>query len=73
MIAAIDGAGELWPASLVLEGEYGIAGVAVSVPVTIGKGGARQIHEWKLAPDELAALHASADLVRTASAGVAEG
>jgi malate dehydrogenase len=66
MIAALDGAGELWPASLVLEGEYGIEGVAVTVPATIGRGGAGRIHEWELSVDELAALHSSAEFVRAA-------
>ncbi len=58
--------GELWPASVVLEGEYGIDGVAVTVPVTLGRGGAEQIHEWDLEPGELEALRASAEFVREA-------
>ena len=66
MVAAIGGAGELWPASVVLEGEYGIEGVAVTVPVTIGNGGAEEIHEWELEPGELEALRASAEFVRAA-------
>lgn len=66
MVSALDGEGELWPASIVLEGEYGIEGVAVTAPVTIGKGGVVHVHEWELAPDDLAALHASARLVRSA-------
>ena len=66
MVAALDGDGALWPASVVLEGEYGIDGVAVSVPVTIGRGGATQIHEWELQPADLEALHASAAFVRSA-------
>ena len=66
MVAALDGAGELWPASVVLEGEYGIEGVAVTVPVTIGRGGAVEIHEWELEPAELQALRASAEFVRAA-------
>ncbi len=66
MVSALDGAGELWPASLVLEGEYGIEGVAVSVPVTIGRGGAEEIHEWELDPAELEGLRASAEFVRAA-------
>ena len=53
-----------WPASVVLDGEYGISGVAVSVPVTLGPSGAVQIHEWVLGDDDLDALRASADLVR---------
>ena len=68
MVTALDGAGELWPASLVLDGEYGISGVAVTVPVTLGRGGAEQIHEWDIAEGELEALHASAEFVRAAVA-----
>ena len=66
MVSALDGLGELWPASVVLEGEYGIAGVAVSVPVTLGAGGVERIHEWTLTPADLEALRASAEVVRTA-------
>jgi malate/lactate dehydrogenase len=70
MVAALDGDGELWPASLVLQGEYGIHDVAVSVPVTLDRGGAERIHEWELAADDLAALRASAEFVRSAAATV---
>jgi malate dehydrogenase len=70
MVAALDGDGELWPASVVLEGEYGVDGVALTVPVTIGRGGVQQIHEWELAPRELDALQAAAELVRGAVASV---
>jgi malate dehydrogenase len=73
MVAALDGSGELWPASVVLEGEYGIDGAAVTVPVTIGHGGAGQIHEWELGPDDLDALRASAELVRAAAEGIVGG
>jgi malate/lactate dehydrogenase len=71
MVAALDGDGELWPASVVLDGEYGIHGVALTVPVTIGHGGVRQIHEWELAQRDLDALRAAAELVRGAAASVA--
>ena len=70
MITALGGAGELWPASLVLDGEYGISGVAVTVPVTLGHGGAEQIQEWDIADEELEALHASAEFVRAAVARI---
>ena len=52
--------------SVVLEGEYGIEGVAVTVPVTIGRRGVEQIHEWKLDLHDLEALRASAEVVRAA-------
>jgi malate dehydrogenase len=56
--------GEQTVASVRLEGEYGIAGVSVSVPVTLGPGGAETIHEWELAPDELAGLRWAAEAIR---------
>jgi malate dehydrogenase len=70
MVAALDGGGGLWPASVVLDGEYGIRGVAVSVPVTLGRGGVEEIHEWELTPAEREALHASAEFVRAAADSV---
>jgi malate dehydrogenase len=70
MIAALDGGGDLWPASIVLEGEYDILGVAVSVPATIGRGGVLGIQEWELTPAELGDLQASAEFVRTAADGI---
>ena len=47
-----------------LSGEYGIDGVAVSVPVSLGPRGVEQIREWELGDDDLAALRRSASLVR---------
>ncbi len=66
MVSALDGDGELWPASVVLDGEYGIDGVAVTVPVTVGRPGVERIHEWELGPANLVALRESAELVRAA-------
>jgi malate dehydrogenase len=60
--------GERFPASVVLDGEYDIEGVSVSVPVTIGSAGVEQIHEWELSDAERAALGAAADCVRAATA-----
>lgn len=73
MVSAIAGAGELWPASVVLDGEYGIEGVAVTVPVTLGRGGAERIHEWELSPPDLEALRESAALVRAAAENIRGG
>jgi malate dehydrogenase len=63
MLRALEAGGSIWPASVVLEGEYGIRGSAVGVPVTLGPGGAEQIHEWELQPDDLQRLQASAAIV----------
>ena len=53
-----------------LAGEYGIDGVALTVPVTLGDGGVVEIHEWPLSDDQTARLHAGADLVREVLAAV---
>ena len=63
--------GELWPASVVLEGEYGIEGASLGVPVRLGRGGVAELAEWDLEPDESAALRAGAETVRTAAAAIA--
>ena len=55
-----------------LEGEYGIHGVAVAVPVTIGRGGVERIHEWELTAAERDALRASAEFVRAAVDSIAD-
>jgi malate dehydrogenase len=68
MVAAIAyGKGELWPASVVLANEYGIKGVSLSVPVSLGRRGAEEIHEWELTTEEHAALHVAATRVREAT------
>ena len=51
------------PCSVYLEGEYGIKGVFVGVPVKIGNGGIEKIIEVKLTAEENAALKKSADAV----------
>jgi malate dehydrogenase len=71
MVAAIAGdTAELWPASLLLDGEYGIAGTAIGVPVTLGRAGAVEVHEWDLSPGDLVALRESAEVVRAAAASI---
>jgi malate dehydrogenase len=55
---------EILPCAAYLEGEYGIKGVVVGVPVKLGKNGIEQIIEFKLTPEEDAALKKSADAVR---------
>jgi malate/lactate dehydrogenase len=54
----------------VLEGEYGIEGVSVTVPAVIGRGGVEEIGVWELAADEAAGLRRSADTVRATAASV---
>jgi malate dehydrogenase len=74
MVAAIVCGGDgPWPASVMLSGEYGIEGVSLSVPVSLGPGGAQEIYEWRLTPAQQDALRASAEYVRDATAAVAVG
>ncbi len=55
---------KILPCGAYLEGEYGIRGVFVGVPVKLGARGIEQIIELKLAADERAALEKSAASVR---------
>jgi len=55
---------EILPCATYLEGEYGISGVVVGVPVKLGKNGIEQIIELELTPEEDAALKKSANAVR---------
>lgn len=64
MVDALEHGADPWPASVVLAGEYGIDGVAVTVPVALGPGGAERIHEWELGDPALRALRAAAEAVR---------
>jgi malate dehydrogenase len=52
------------PCSAFLEGEYGINGLYVGVPVKLGAGGVEKIYQVKLEPDEQAALAKSAASVQ---------
>ncbi len=55
---------EILPCAAYLEGEYGINGVVVGVPVKLGKDGIEQVIELKLTSEEDAALKKSANAVR---------
>jgi malate dehydrogenase len=52
------------PCAVSLEGEYGISGLFVGVPVKLGQRGVEKIYEIKLDDLEKAALKKSADAVR---------
>jgi malate dehydrogenase len=55
---------KILPCAAYLEGEYGIRGLFVGVPVKLGARGIEQIIEIKLTPEENAALQKSAAAVR---------
>ena len=52
------------PCTAFLEGEYGIDGLYMGVPVKLGAGGLEEVVELGLTDDEQKALHDSADAVR---------
>ena len=52
------------PCAAYLEGEYGIHGLFVGVPVKLGAGGVEKIYEVKLLPEEQLMLTRSAESVR---------
>jgi malate dehydrogenase len=54
---------KILPCAALLEGEYGIDGLYVGVPVVLGKDGVEKIIELKLTAEEAAALRKSADSV----------
>jgi malate dehydrogenase len=55
---------KILPCAAYLEGEYGVRGLFVGVPVKLGARGIEQIIEIKLTPEEQAALDKSAASVR---------
>lgn len=55
---------KILPCAAYLEGEYGISGVVVGVPVKLGENGIEQIIELKLTSQEDAALKKSANAAR---------
>ena len=55
---------KILPCAAYLEGEYGIKGLYVGVPVKLGARGIEQIIEIKLTPEEHAALQKSAAAVK---------
>ncbi len=55
---------KILPCAAYLEGEYGINGLFVGVPVKLGARGIEEIIQIKLTPEEQAELQKSADAVR---------
>jgi len=68
--AVVQDTGELMPVCAWVEGQYGVRDVYLGVPARIGAGGVREIVELGLEDDELAALRAAAEAVRTKQADI---
>ena len=52
------------PCAVLLQGEFGVDGLFVGVPVVLGEGGLERVFEIELTADERAAFERSADAVR---------
>ena len=55
---------KMFPCSVLLEGEYGLSGLTIGVPVILGRNGVEKIVEIDLNKDEMSQLHASAEGVK---------
>ncbi|HYX67943.1 MAG TPA: malate dehydrogenase, partial [Terriglobales bacterium] len=55
---------KILPCAAYLEGEYGIKGLFVGVPVKLGERGIEEVIQIKLTPEEQKALQKSADSVK---------
>jgi malate dehydrogenase len=67
MRAMVKDTGGIYPCSCVLEGEYGLEGLSMSVPVSFGREGVREIKEWQLAPDEWEGVAKTAEVLRASA------
>lgn len=63
---------QVLPCAACLNGEYGLTDVYAGVPCKLGKNGVETIIELELTPEQRAALHKSADEVRSGIAGLKE-
>jgi malate dehydrogenase len=69
MVAAVLGdAGAIMPVCAWVNGQYGIDGVYLGVPVRLGRGGVQEVVELPLADAELANLREAAEAVRAKQA-----
>ncbi len=63
---------QVLPCAAYLDGQYGLKDVYAGVPCVLGKSGVEKILELKLTEDQKAALHKSAEEVRTGIKGLKE-
>ncbi|OGO01035.1 MAG: hypothetical protein A2Y90_01805, partial [Chloroflexi bacterium RBG_13_52_12] len=70
--AIVQDTGEMFPCSVVLDGEYGCNNISMSVPTILGKSGVKKILEWQLASDERKLLNQSIEVLKPAMKYVEE-
>jgi malate dehydrogenase len=61
--AVLADSGAVMPTCVLLQGEYGISGVHMSVPAVLGRRGVADVPEFEFDDAELSALRASADQI----------
>ena len=59
--------------STLVQGEYGIRDVCLSLPAVVGRSGVQRVLQVPLAPDEVKLLQRSGEAIRAASAGLSLG
>ncbi|MGD9368193.1 MAG: hypothetical protein PVH87_21005 [Desulfobacteraceae bacterium] len=62
-----ENSGAVIPCSVVLDGEYGLKGLSMSVPVKLGKDGVIEILEYELAADEQEGLKKTVETLKSAA------
>jgi malate dehydrogenase len=65
--AVVEDSGAVIPCSALLDGEYGLESLSMSVPVKLGKEGIQEILEYELATDEQAGLQKTVDTLKAAA------
>lgn len=69
--AIVEDSKEVLAASAYLEGEYGLSGLCIGVPVRLGRGGIEKIYEIKLSDRERDWFNKGADALREAISSLA--
>ena len=57
--AIVNDSGEIFPCSVILDGEYDYTGLSISLPVALGKNGWQTLYPLKMEPDEEKSLYSS--------------
>lgn len=72
MVDAVSfGTDEAWVASVFLEGEYGVHGASLTVPVSLVAGGLGRVLEWPLTPAQRDGMRAAGSFVAETADSVA--
>ena len=62
--AILNDSGAVMPVSAFLNGEYGLSGICIGVPASLGKGGIKNIIETEITPEEKNMLRRSAEIYK---------